>query len=114
MGFIIVDNHSNENHYDLVQLSDSFMTECYLKVGEGIDNTTSCVYSDATSMIGGLGSLFIATVGFILNFLVICALMKTPNLRKEYLTPFLISLVLIDILFSTIALPMTAVRYFAR
>ena len=114
MVFIIPDNHSNKSHYHLVKVSDSSMTECYLKIGEGLDNTTGCVYSEAASMIGGIGALFTAIVGFTLNFLVICALMKTPSLRKEYLTPFLISLALTDILFSAMALPMTSARYFAR
>ena len=116
MEFIIVDEHSNESHYDLLtNLNDVSMGECYLYVGKGVNDTsTGFLYTNTESMVGGLVYAFTGIAGFILNFLVIIALMKTPSLRNEYLTPFIISLALTDVLFSALALPLRAVSYFAR
>ena len=108
----MLDNRSYEYHYDLkTNLGNAFMTECYLKIGEGLSNTPDYGYSDIVSMIGGLGSVFTGILGFTLNFLVILTLMKTRSLRTEYLTPSIISLCMTNFLFSAISLPMEAVSY---
>ena len=112
----MMDSQSNGTHYKLMtKLDDVSMKECYLKVGEGLDNKTEYVYSDDLSAaVGGIGALVTGMAGFTLNTLVIIALVKTPNLRKDYITPFIISLALTDLLFSTIALPAKAATYFVR
>ena len=115
MGFAIFDEPYNASYYYLLtNVSDSSMSQCYLQIGKDLDNKTEYAYSEAVSLIGGLGAEIIGMIGFTLNLFVIIALTKTPGLRKEYLTPFMISLSLTDFLFSAIPLPMTAVRYFLR
>ena len=110
----ITDNFSKKYYYELRNLSSSSMRQCYLQMGSGLDNKTEYVYSEAVSMVGGFGALMTGIVGSTLNLLVIFALLNTPSLRKEYLTPFMVSLALTDLLFSAIALPMRAVSYFIR
>lgn len=111
---ILPTKHSEKYVFELRNLNNSYMTECWLEVGDGLDNNTDYVYSEAVSVIGGLGALITGIGGSMLNLLVIIAFMKTPSLRKEYLTPFMVSLAMTDLIFSAIALPMLAIGYFAR
>ena len=50
--------------------------------------------------------------GSLLNLLVIIALLRNPQLRKEYLTPFIISNAMTDFLFSSVILPTLSIRCF--
>ena len=50
--------------------------------------------------------------GSLLNLLVIIALLRNPQLRKEYLTPFIISNAMTDFLFSSIPLAALSIRCF--
>ena len=108
-------SNSTQSHYYVIKnLNDSYMTKCYLEIADGLDDTTDYVYPEAVSLFGGIVGQITSIAGFTLNILVIIAFIKTPSLRKEYLTPFMISLALTDFLFSAIALPMDAATYFAR
>ena len=112
----------NISHYRRVNLPDAHMDICYLKVDMNLnwtdygliaDSTDYC-YSEGESILAGLGATFQAIAGTILNLLVIVALLKNTNLRKEYLTPAIISLSLTDLLFSVVTLPALAHRYFSQ
>ena len=106
--------HPNISHYHLVNLSNSkYNTECYLKVdvNSALSNDTEYCYTTAESIIAGLGATFQSIAGTILNFLVIVALIRTKSIRHEYITPSILSLIVTDLLFSTITLPMLAARY---
>lgn len=98
-------------HYEKRNLSDSFMTECYLEISDVLVNETEYLYSNGASMFGGIVGIVTGIIGFGLNFLVIIAFTKLSTFRTEYLTPFLISLALTDCLSSAIALPMDAIIY---
>ena len=52
--------------------------------------------------------------GSVLNFLIIVALLRSPNMRKEYLTPFIISMSLADFALSVFNLPFLSLRFFMR
>ena len=106
----------NISHYQLVDLRNAFMTECYLKVDmrSRLDNSTDYCYSDAESILGGLGATLEAIAGSILNLLVILALIRNAHIRKEYMTRAIVSLATTDFLFSIVTLPMLAHRYFSQ
>ena len=104
----------NISHYCRTNLADN--RTCYLKVDQNSDlsNSTDYCYSEGESILAGLGATFQAVVGTVLNLLVIVALMKNTHLRKEYLTPAIISLTVTDLLFSVVTLPALAHRYFSQ
>ena len=77
-----------------------------------LSNATDWVYSPAESIFAGLGATFQSITGFTLNLLVILALIRTPSIRKEYLTPFILSLAATDMIYSTFTLPIIAARDF--
>ena len=111
-------NGENISHYHLMNLSGTheYNKQCYLKVDVNsvLDNDTAYCYSTAVSIIGGLGATFQSMLGSFLNILVILALLNDASLRKEYLTPSIISLASTDLLFSMFSLPMVAIRYFVK
>ena len=108
-------NHSDEYYYALkTNVSDSSLGECYLKIGNGLNNKTENVYPEVGSIIGGLSALFTGIAGLSLNLLFVYALLKNPLIRKDFLTPFFVSLSSTDILFSGLVLPIRAVLYFVR
>ena len=106
----------NISHYQLVNLTNAFMKTCYLKVDmrSSLDNSTDYCYSNAESVLAGLGATLEAIAGSILNLLVIVALVRNPYLRKEYMTTSIVSLAITDFLFSIVTLPMLAHRYFTQ
>ena len=106
----------NISHYHLMSLTNSSMRQCYLKVDmlSKLDNSTDYCYNEVESILGGVGSTIQAIAGTILNLLVILALLKNEHLRKEYLTPAIISLSTTDLIFSILTLPMLAHRYFLQ
>ena len=106
----------NISHYNRVHLTGAHMSICYLKVDLNsiLDDSTDYCYSDAESILAGLVAMLQAIAGTMLNLLVIVALLINTHLRKEYLTPAIISLSVTDLLFSVITLPALAHRYFSR
>ena len=106
----------NISHYQLVNLTNAFMKTCYLKVDmrSSLDNSTDYCYSNAESVLAGLGATLEAIAGSILNLLVIVALVRNPYLRKEYMTTSIVSLAITDFFFSIVTLPMLAHRYFSQ
>ena len=107
--------HPNISHYHLVNLSGSdYNNQCYLKVDVNsiLGNDTGYCYTNIQSVIAGLGAILQSIVGIALNLLVIVALLRTKHVRKEYITPSIVSLIATDLLFSFFTLPMMAARYF--
>ena len=128
-------NHNLSEHYfRKVNLNDSYHDHCYLKTqlnlsednikncpGDIIDgycsvlsNETGWIYTAGQSIASSNVLMLLSVTGMFLNSLVILALVKTPSLRKEYLTPFIISLAVTDLIFSTFSLPMLAIRFAMR
>ena len=106
----------NISHYHLASLTNALMKECYLKVDmrSKLDDSTDYCYSEAESILGGLGATTEAIAGSILNFIVILALTKNSHLRKQYMTPCIVSLATTDLLFSLVTIPMLSQHYFSR
>ena len=71
-------------------------------------NYDDCAKLVAAGVVVTIGSIG----GTLLNLLVIIALFRSPQLRKEYLTPFIISNAMTDLIFSAIPLPTLSTRLF--
>ena len=84
---------------------------CFKPVGNNVTDT-EWVYSDGESIFMGVFSSLQAIFGVALNLLVFCIFLMTPKFRKEYLTPFVLSLATTDLIYSLITLPIIATRYF--
>jgi len=69
---------------------------------------TNDTYSDTAALIAGVLTIFQLLGGIILNLLVILAIIKSPYLRKEYVTPSILSITMTDFIFSAYILPMKA------
>ena len=107
----------NVSHYHLEKLEDNdYMDECYLKVdmNSNLNDSTEYVYNEMESTLGGVGATIESIFGIILNLLVIVALVENPYIRKQYLSPAIVSLATTDLLYSFITLPMQAHNYFSR
>lgn len=76
------------------------------------DNDGPYLTANTESIIGGVIIAVESAGGTILNFLVIVALLRNTKLRKEYITPFIISNAMTDLLFSTLTLPTLSIRFF--
>ena len=77
-------------------------------------NETKFAYSGPLSILAGFGVSFEWIVGFTLNALVILALLKDAKLRKEYLTPAIISLALTDLIYSMYTCPVLSFHFFMK
>ena len=105
----------NKTYYTNVTLNNSeYNQRCYLKIGKGLDNSTDFVYSEAESILAGIGAFAQGTAGFTLNFLLIYVSLTTPKIRKEWLTPYILSIAATDILWSGVVAPLLAIKYFTR
>lgn len=110
-----------DEHYHLMNFShdEHYHHACWLIVDHNtsfsrLSKDTHFVYSEAESITAGLVVAFESIVGSVLNLLVILALLKNSNLRKEYLTPAILSLALTDFLFSVFSLPVVSLHFFVR
>ena len=93
---------------------------CWMKVdfhaNSTILNSTNpdLVYSEVETTLGGVISTFLSICGIILNSVIILGILRSPELRTEYLTPTIISIALTDWIFSIINLPLQANFFFQR
>lgn len=86
---------------------------CFKPVGSNVSDH-GWVYSDGESIFMGVFSTIQAVFGVILNVLVFYIFLRNPSFRKEYLTPFVLSLASTDLIYSSITLPIIATRNFMR
>ena len=77
-------------------------------------NDTTFAYSNTESNISGLICTLESIAGSILTFLLIVALLKNNELRKEYMTKTIVSIAITDFLFCVFFLPVMSLHYFAR
>ena len=70
------------------------------------------VYSDFEANILGLIVAFMSITGTILNAFVIFALLRNQEIRKEYITPSIISIAITDLLFCVLCLPVHSFSFF--
>ena len=107
--------NANKYYYSNVTLNNSeYNINCFRKIGKGLDDSTEYVYNEEASIIAGIGATVQGITGFTLNLLIVIVLLKNSNLRKEWLTPYILSLAAADILYSGVLLPILAIKYFAR
>ena len=131
-------SHLSDPFYHPIELNDTHHDNCFLKVRLFESNESRCpfieyrnvtttdlclepvlngstgwVFSQAESVFAGVTATLQATLGAVLNLLVIAVFLRTRSFRKEYLTPFILSLAATDLIYSSITLPIIAVRDFA-
>ena len=113
-------NHANVSHFHLVNFSSPYNDKCWMTVDPETDrfqflsNDTSFAYSGADSIVAGLGAAFESTVGTVFNLLVILAILNDAKIRKEYMSPAIISLAATDFLFSLLTLPVLSLLFFKK
>ena len=74
-------------------------------------NDPRFVYTETESQIAGATNVLQCILGSGLNFLVLCAILRSSELRKEYLTPSIASIALTDFLYSIYPLPVLTHLY---
>ena len=77
-------------------------------------NDNTFAYSNTESIIAGIICTLESTVGSILCFLLIVALLKNSELRREYMTKTIVSIAVTDFLFCVFFLPIMSLHYFTR
>ena len=113
------------SHCKNVDFNDSkYFDKCWMKNNETLFNIRDLlqrppddkqfIYSEAESIIAGIATAFESIGGTILNFLIIAALLRNMDLRKEYLTPPIISIAIADFLHSIYTLPVMSLHFFTR
>ena len=78
------------------------------------ENDTSFAYSDVEANLGGVIFGLESAAGTLLNSVLIVALLKNSEIRKEYITKTIISILITDFLFSVFFLPIQSLRFFKR
>ena len=53
---------------------------------------TSYVYTEVESLMAGMAVVLLAIGGSFLNFILIAAIVRCPELRKEYIAPSVVSI----------------------
>ena len=76
-----------------------FMTERY------ISDDPSFHYTYAQSVTEGVSNIVLSISGIILNLIVILAILRNKDIRKEYLTPSILSISCTDLFFSLLSIP---------
>ena len=104
-------------HYEVNLTTDEsfYNSKCFLQNDtERTENDTLFVYSELESVTAGVCAVIISIFGTLLNMIIILALLKSIDIRKEDFTRFVISLALCDIAFCVLVLPFNAVRFLLR
>ena len=116
--FIIFIISGNSNYINVTLNTSHYFKMCWMKIDPKNTNITlnstnpNFIYPATASFIAGLTCAIQSIGGTILNLLVILAIFRSPDLRKEYLAPSIMSISMTDLLFSIYTLPMKAFTYF--
>ena len=78
------------------------------------ENDTSFAYSDTEADVAGVIFGLESVAGTLLNFALIVALLKNSEIRKEYMTKNIVSILITDFLFGVFFLPVMSLRFFKR
>ena len=104
--------------YQEVRLNSSkYFDTCWIKLSPYLENSsfrcndTNFAYNEIQSWVAGLSIALESFTGTILNLLVIVALLRNSELRKEYMTPGIISMAITDFLFSVAVLPVMSLLF---
>ena len=114
-----MNSSENVSYYLEVPFNSSkYFTTCWIKIDPASNSSSlqsidpSFAFSSTESLIAGLVNAFQSTGGTILNLLVFLAVLRSPKLRKEYLTPSIISIATTDVLFSLYTLSVHSLHWF--
>lgn len=112
---------SGNSYYISVPLNSSdYFEMCWMNIDPkdptlALNSTNpNYVYPVTASFIAGFVTAIQCIGGTILNLLVILALFRSTDLRKEYLTPSIMSIAVTDLMFSIYMMPIMAFTYFTR
>ncbi|XP_040576322.1 protein trapped in endoderm-1 [Lepeophtheirus salmonis] len=72
------------------------------------------VFSGFDSKLAGISATLIGFLGFSLNLVIVLASLNYKKLRYDVTTPFILSLTTSDLLFSSLTLPILAIRFFSE
>ena len=115
------DNETKGSYVQLVTINTSkYFDQCWLKVDPCSNfplvrsTDPSYVFSDTESILFGVYDIFLSVFGSAMNLLVILAILRSSELRKEYLTPSILSIALNDFIFSCGILPVTSLLGFMK
>jgi len=110
-----------EKHYIEVALTTSnYFNSCWTKINpiaptiRALTEDPDFCYSDEVAITTGLFLTLEFIAGSILNFLVILAVLRSKDIRKEYLTPSILSIAITDFIFSAYVIPVSAIKFFSR
>ena len=78
------------------------------------ENDTSFAYSDTEANAAGVIFGLESVAGTLLNLVLIVALLKNSEIRKEYMTKNIVSILVADFLFCVFFLPIMSLRFFKR
>ena len=108
-----------ENRYFEVALNTSnYFNSCWTNInttewgGRALTEDPDFVYSDAVAIMTGLFTTFESILGIVLNLLVILSVLRSKDIRKEYLTPSILSIAITNFIFSVYIIPLTAIKFF--
>ena len=114
-------NETGASYVKLVKINTSeYFDYCWLNVDPNssipIVRSTdpSYVYSNTETIVFGIGYIPFSVIGAIMNLLVILAILRSVELRKEYLTPSILSMALNDFLFSVYTIPVASLLCFMK
>ncbi len=72
------------------------------------------VFSSGDAILAGCSATTFAILGLVFNIVTILAVINHKPVRVHVTTPFVISLAFSDLLFSSVILPLMAIRFFAK
>lgn len=98
------------------RLLESTVTTTTATVSNTITNpaqppTVAIVFDDAAAVFAAICACAFSAIGILGNLITILALALNPKLRSHATTAFVLSLCVSDLLFCSVSLPLTAVRY---
>ena len=110
-------SHQLLKYYHIALNSSQQFNHCWMLETGDFDPKKvdlSYVYTDFEATVLGSIVALISITGTILNTVVICALLKNPEIRKEYLTPSIISIAVTDLLFCVLCLPVHSLHFYTK
>ena len=112
-------SHQGEQFYSIdLDGTSEYSKRCWKRTFNGTyelaehQEDLDYVYSDLEANILGLIVAFMSITGTILNAFVIFVLLRNQEIRKEYITPSIISVAITDLLFCVLCLPVHSLSFF--
>ena len=95
--------------HEVPLLTSNYFNTCWTKIDfrtvRVISDDPSFHYTYAQSVTEGVFNIVLSICGIILNLLVILAILRNKEIRKEYLTPSIFSISCTDLIFSLSSIP---------